>query len=98
MILIFFVYSPLLNEYFDKQGRPSRNAAYCSISLGSSLFAKSRTICRDLETITCDPLISTMDHSKIYCVNQKEESISKKGLNQKLINMSDFVFTITITT
>ena len=53
----------------------------CGISLGSTMFAKTKTIFRErnaflLEIITCDPSIYTMDHSKRIISNQKEEFIS----------------------
>ena len=59
----------LLKEYLGKQWRPRWNAALCSISSGSTLFAKTKTIFRDewefyFEFTSCYPPIYTTDHSK----------------------------------
>ena len=54
----------------------------CGISLGSTLFAKTKMIFREktlqfyLEIVTCDPLNYTMDHSKFIASIQKKEFIS----------------------
>ena len=60
---------------------PDEMLQKCSISSGSTLFARAKTISRERNTIfikeyiTCDPLIFTMDQSKINLSNRKEESI-----------------------
>ena len=57
------------------------NAAYCGISSGSTLFAKTKMIFREklqfyLEIKICDPLSYIIDHSKFIALIQKEELIS----------------------
>ena len=56
---------------------------------GLLCLQRQKTIFRErntlyLEIITSDPSIHTMDHTKFILSNQKEESISSKGLNQLL--------------
>ena len=54
------------------------------VSSRSTLFAKMKTIFKrkkcniiiNLEIISCDPSLYTMDHLKFIVLNQKEESIS----------------------
>ena len=84
--LVAYVLKRGMNAYFIcnnncRQRRSRLNAAYCGISSGSTLLAKTKMISGKnlqfrLEIKTCDPLNYTMDHSKFIASIQKEEFIS----------------------
>ena len=75
-------------EYFGKQWRPRWNAALCGISSGSTLFAKDKNDLQikkyNLDYITFDPSLYTLDHSKFIISNQMEEFI-RYTMGQALI-------------